>query len=268
MGAHQFHKTRKPAFAGTFYPGNADELRQMVKFCLAGAVPCAHACSLKAFILPHAGYLYSGAIAGAGYRCLEQQRDVIRRVVLVGPSHKVAFTGIAASEDNAFATPLGEVAVDEAASEAIQELPQVKLLEAAHANEHCLEVHLPFLQMILDNFKVVPLVVGDASEEEVGGVLDKLWGGPETRIIVSSDLSHYHGYALACRLDQDTASCIESLQPVMHEQACGAIPVNGLLHAARKHGLKAHAIDVRNSGDTAGDKTRVVGYGAFGFSER
>ena len=267
MSACRFNKVRPPAFAGSFYPANGEELRQLVQFCLAGGMQSVVKRSHKAFVLPHAGLIYSGPVAGSGYLCLERDRDVIQRVVLLGPSHRVAFTGIAVSEATAFATPLGEVPVDEAAVADILQLPQVRVLEAAHAREHSLEVHLPFLQVVLDHFKLVPLVVGDARAEEVNVALEKLWGGPETRFIISSDLSHFHDYALARRLDAETASCIEALQPVTTDQACGALPLNGLLHAARKHKFASHTIDLRNSGDTAGDRSRVVGYGAFAFGE-
>jgi AmmeMemoRadiSam system protein B len=266
MSARQFHKVRPPAFAGTFYPGDADELRQLVEICLAGACCLRSGESPKALVVPHAGYIYSGPVAGSGYLFLQRDRDVIRRVVLLGPSHRVAFEGLAVSEANAFATPLGEIPVDEEAVDEILALPQVRVMEAAHAREHSLEVHLPFLQMALANFKLVPLVVGDASEEDVSGVLEKLWGGPETRIVISSDLSHFHDYIHARRLDAETAARIGKLQPVAPGQACGALPLNGLLCSARKHHLSAHTIDLRNSGDTAGDHSRVVGYGAFTFT--
>jgi len=216
-------------------------------------------------VLPHAGYIYSGPIAGTGYRCLELERDVVRRIILLGPSHHVAFNGIAVSEASVFATPLGEVLVDVAAIGDILGFPQVRIMEAAHAHEHSLEVHLPFLQSVLNDFKLVPLVVGDAREEEVSAVLEKIWGGPETRIIVSSDLSHYYEYAMARQLDEETAVCIEKLQPLETVQACGAIPLNGLLRSARRHKLHSHIMDLRNSGDTAGNRGRVVGYGAFAF---
>jgi AmmeMemoRadiSam system protein B len=265
MSAHQFHKVRPPAFAGTFYPANPVELRELVEFCLAGAIRCQKQGSAKAFVLPHAGYVYSGPVAGSGYRCLELERNEIRRIILLGPSHRVAFHGLAVSEANAFATPLGEIPVDECVVADILELPQVQLLEAAHAREHSLEVHLPFLQVVLNQFALVPLVVGDATEEEISAVLEKLWGGHETRILISSDLSHYHDYLSARRLDEETAEQIERLEPVGVDQACGAIPLNGLLCAARKHGLHSHLLDLRSSGDTAGDRSRVVGYGAFAF---
>jgi len=219
-------------------------------------------------VLPHAGYVYSGPVAGTGYHCLEEDRDMVSRVVLLGPSHRVAFNGIAVSSANAFATPLGEIPVDEAAVAEILEVPQVQLLEAAHQHEHSLEVHLPFLQVVLNQFTLVPLVVGDATELEVSAVLDRLWGGMETRVLISSDLSHYHDYATARRLDEQTADQIEHLKPVATDQACGAFPLNGLLCSARKHGLHPHRLDLRNSGDTAGDRSRVVGYGAFAFCSR
>lgn len=218
---------------------------------------------LKALILPHAGYVYSGPVAGTGYRCLAAERDAIRRVVLLGPSHRVAFAGVALSAHHAFASPLGEVAVDVPATAALLGLPGVQWLEAAHADEHALEVHLPFLQMALAEFLLVPLVVGAASVATLSTVIEQLWDGPQTRIIVSSDLSHYHEYALARQLDGATAACIEKLQPLASAQACGAMPVNGLLDVARHHRLTAHTLDLRNSGDTAGHRASVVGYGAF-----
>jgi len=268
MTTRACHTVRPPAFAGTFYPAGAGELRRDVIFHLANAGPCAACGTPKALILPHAGYVYSGAVAAAGYRCLEAQRGAIRRVILLGPSHRLAFTGVALSAHFGFATPLGVVAVDEAACAALLELPQVNMLEQAHAHEHSLEVHLPFLQVVLADFQLVPLVVGAASAAVVSAVIEQLWGGVETRIIVSSDLSHYHDYVLARRLDATTAASIEQLQPLTSAQACGAMPVNGLLDAARRHRLIPQTLDLRNSGDTAGERERVVGYGAFGFCEK
>jgi MEMO1 family protein len=267
MSAHLCSKVRPAVFAGSFYPANADDLRQLVQFCLAGGMRPAVKRSHKAFILPHAGLMYSGPVAGSGYLCLERDRAEIQRVILLGPSHRVAFPGIAVSEATCFATPLGEVPVDESALADVMGLPGVRVLEAAHEHEHSLEVHLPFLQSVLGDFKLVPLVVGDAGEEEVGQLLEKLWGGPETRVIISSDLSHFYDYAVARRLDAETATRIEELQPVTPAQACGAFPLNGLLRLARQHRLTARSIDLRNSGDTAGNRSRVVGYGAFVFDE-
>jgi AmmeMemoRadiSam system protein B len=253
---------RPPAVAGMFYPGDAAELRRLVESCLEGK-PTPACVSAKAYILPHAGYVYSGPVAGTGYRQLRAERDHVRRVVLLGPSHRVAFPGVAVSRYTGFATPLGVVPVDRLAIERLRDLPQVFESDRAHQREHSIEVHLPFLQVALRDFQVVPLVVGDASEREVAEVLDRLWGGPETRIIISSDLSHYHDYASACRLDRETARRIEQLEPVSSEQACGAVPLDGLLHAARARGMILRTLDLRNSGDTAGPRDQVVGYGAF-----
>jgi AmmeMemoRadiSam system protein B len=257
-----FSNPRRPAVAGLFYPDDPKALRQMVDGFLEEA-PAPAGEAYKAFILPHAGYLYSGPVAGTGYRCLCVEPDRVRRVVLLGPAHRVAFRGMAISSHDAFATPLGRVAVDEAAIESIRDLPQVVELDQAHEREHSLEVHVPFLQVSLREFQLVPLVVGDARAVEVAEVLDRLWGGDETCIIISSDLSHYHTYERACGLDRETARRIEGLDPVSPEQACGAVPLNGLLHVARNRGMTWQLLDLRNSGDTAGPRDRVVGYGAF-----
>ena len=206
--------------------------------------------------------------AGNVYARLGRARETVRRVVLLGPSHHVAFRGLAASRAEFFETPLGRIAVDTRALAELADLPQVQVLDAAHAREHSLEVHLPFLQVALRDFQLVPLVVGDATAAEVAQVLERLWGGPETLIVVSSDLSHYHDYATARRLDRETSRFIQDLSPVpLHgEQACGCRPVSGLLQAARDHGLQARLLDLRSSGDTAGPRDRVVGYGAYAFA--
>jgi AmmeMemoRadiSam system protein B len=219
----------------------------------------------KAIIAPHAGYIYSGPIAATAYARLQPGRDVIRRVVLLGPSHRVAFHGLAVSSAGAFATPLGEISVDRTAIEALLQLPFVHLVDQAHALEHSLEVHLPFLQEVLDRFSLVPIVVGDADPPQVAEVLDLLWDGDETVIVISSDLSHYHDYATAKRMDRATSEAIEALRPedIGYEDACGRLPVSGLLLAARARGLKLKTVDLRNSGDTAGAKDSVVGYGAY-----
>ena len=222
----------------------------------------------KAVIAPHAGYIYSGSIAASAYARLESVRARIRRVVLLGPVHRVPIRGLALPAAEALATPLGEVLLDTEAVRSIKHLPQVTVSAEAHAHEHSLEVHLPFLQATLDNWKIVPLAVGDATPQEVAEVLDLLWGGPETLIVVSSDLSHYQPYRDAQALDRSTAQAILDLsQNVSHTQACGGTPVNGLALAARQHGLTPRLLDLRNSGDTAGDRRQVVGYGAFGFYE-
>jgi len=223
----------------------------------------------KAIIAPHAGYIYSGPIAASVYALLAPARGLIERVVLLGPTHRVAVRGLALPGVSAFATPLGTVDIDHASVEALRQLPQVVVSPEAHALEHSLEVHVPFLQAILGKFALVPLAVGRAQRHEVAEVLDRLWGGAETLIVVSSDLSHYLPYPDAQALDRATAKAILELSAdISHEQACGATPVTGLTLAARQRGLQAELIDLRNSGDTAGDKNRVVGYGAFAFYDR
>ena len=257
-------RIRQPAVAGLFYPEAPAALHallvQMLDAAADGPAP-------KAVIAPHAGYVYSGPVAASAYARLRDATGHIRRVVLLGPSHRVGFRGLAASSAEAFVTPLGSVAIDgEAVREALA-LPQVQTLDEAHATEHSLEVHLPFLQEVLGEFSLVPLVVGEASPEEVAQVLDLLWGGAETLIVVSSDLSHYHDYGTARDLDARTSRAIEEgrLQDIHYEDACGRNPISGLLYAARQHGLHGRTIDLRNSGDTAGPRDQVVGYGSYVF---
>ena len=259
---------RFPAVAGQFYPENPKDLRTMVNGFLAAAKILSDKIP-KAIIAPHAGYPYSGPIAGSAYACLARGRDRFRRVVLLGPSHFVALSGLAASSASVFQSPLGPIPVDEEALARVRALPQVRTLDAAHQREHSLEVHLPFLQIALGEFKLIPLVVGDAAPDEVAVVLNELWGGGETCIVVSSDLSHYHDYRTAQQMDRETARSIESLnwQTLGSDQACGCQPIRGLLWAAKERGLRGRAVDLRNSGDTAGGRDRVVGYGAFVFME-
>jgi AmmeMemoRadiSam system protein B len=223
----------------------------------------------KALIVPHAGYVYSGAIAAAAYRRLAAGCEDIARVVLLGPAHRVALHGLAVPTSDRFATPLGDVAVDRAAVACALELPQVSESDSAHALEHALEVQLPFLQTLLPAFRLVPLAVGDATAAQVAEVIERLWDGPQTLIVVSSDLSHYHSYDVARAIDRSSAQTVLTLSPTLtFSQACGALPINGLLTVARRHGMQAELLDLRNSGDTAGDKARVVGYGSFAFSEQ
>jgi AmmeMemoRadiSam system protein B/AmmeMemoRadiSam system protein A len=260
---------RPPAVAGTFYPASAPELSREIDALLADAEPAARGQRApKAIIAPHAGYIYSGPTAAAVYALLAPARAAITRVVLLGPVHRVPVRGLALPEATILATPLGNVEIDTAAVAALRTLPQITISAAAHAQEHSLEVQLPFLQTMLDNFTVVPLAVGDATAGEVAQVLDTLWGGAETLIVISSDLSHYLAYRDAQAVDRVTAQAILDLRTdIAHEQACGGTPVNGLLQAARKRRLVPRLIDLRNSGDTAGDRNRVVGYGAFAFDE-
>jgi MEMO1 family protein len=260
-------RVRSAAVAGRFYPQDPRELSAEVEAHLAAAraqpmgVP-------KAAIAPHAGYMFSGPIAGSVYACLAAGRDTIRRVVLLGPAHHAVFPGLAASSAEAFASPLGLVPIDEEALAAIRSLPQVTTLDAAHAEEHSLEVQLPFLQKVFSEFKLVPLLVGDAAPSEVSEVIEKLWGGGETCVIVSSDLSHYREYPAAQEMDRAAAKAVETMdgRRLSGEMACGCRPIRGLLLAAKAHGLHCHTVDLRNSGDTSGRRDRVVGYGGFIFT--
>ena len=255
---------RPAAVAGLFYPDDAVELRALLQRLMAenqatGPAP-------KALIAPHAGYVYSGPIAACAYNSVAPLADAIRRVVLLGPAHRVALRGLALPSVDAFRTPLGDIPLDHAAIALIEGLPQVGCSNHAHQLEHSLEVHLPFLQTLLGQFKLVPLVVGWAHPGEVAQALETLWGGMETLIVISSDLSHYYPYDMARELDEDTAQRIEAgLVPIKGRQACGAYPINGLLIAARAHNLRIKRLDLRNSGDTAGTRERVVGYGAWGL---
>lgn len=259
-------RRRPPAVAGTFYPADPDVLAAQVDHLVptdaTGPTP-------KALIVPHAGYAYSGPVAGRGYATLGAGRDRIERVVLLGPAHRVPLRGLATTSVDQWVTPLGSVSVDDGARQAVLALPSVEVDDRAHAAEHSLEVHLPFLQRTLRGFTLLPLVVGHADEETVAAVLDTVWGGPETLIVVSTDLSHYRDHATASILDRRTADAITAGHPetIRPDDACGVHPVRGLLVAARRHGLRARLIDLRNSGDTSGPRDRVVGYGAFALTE-
>jgi len=262
---------RPSSVAGLFYPDDPKLLESEVRGFLAAAEPAQAEPQLspKALIVPHAGYRYSGPIAAAAYRLLESRRREIKRVILLGPSHRVALTGLGASSAEVFETPLGDVRLDREAIEKVLRLPQVSIDDDAHAEEHSLEVQLPFLQCLLEDFSLVPFSVGDASGEDVAEVLEQLWGGDETLIVISSDLSHFHGYREAQARDAETTRAIEALEPsrLDWESACGRVPVRGLLLTARRKHLAAHTLDVRNSGDTQGGRDRVVGYGAWAFVE-
>ncbi len=262
--------TRPPAVAGSFYPASADELSRDVRHFLDIAAPDRSGeATPKVLIAPQAGYVYSGSIAASAYARVTSLANCIDRVVLLGPAHRVHVQGLALPATTRFETPLGTISIDQAAAATALTLPQVVVSDEAHAQEHSLEVHLPFMQHVLGDFKLVPFVVGSATPEEVAEVLDALWGGTETLIVISSDLSHFLPYQRACAIDEFTAETILHLTPQLsHEQACGATPINGLLVAARARGLEPQLLDLRNSGDTAGDKSRVVGYASFAFHER
>lgn len=258
---------RTAAVAGSFYPAEPHALQQMINEMLAAATSSGDV--PKVIIAPHAGYIYSGPVAASVYKLLLPAHATLTRVILLGPSHRVPLEGIATSSAAFYATPLGDVRIDIAAIQHIASLPRVQQLDIAHAHEHSLEVHIPFLQTVLDDFSLVPLVVGDADAEDVAGVIDALWGGDETLLVISSDLSHYHDYASAKSLDKATSDAIVHLRShdIGYEDACGRNPVCGMLEVARQRGLRVKTIDLRNSGDTAGPRDRVVGYGAYAFYE-
>ena len=260
---------RPAAVAGQFYPGDTKELDAAVQFYLSnasqktGPVP-------KAIIAPHAGFIYSGPMAAEAYATLQPARETITRVILLGPCHRVALQGLGLPSVDSFQTPLGDIPIDKAAAAQILDLPQVQIFDATHELEHSLEVHLPFLQVVLDEFTLVPLVVGSASAEQVAQVLDQLWGGPETAIVISSDLSHYLEYGTAQQMDNNTSRAIENLDyaDIGRDQACGRIPISGLLALAKHRGMEVKTLGVCNSGDTAGTKDKVVGYGSWAFWEK
>ena len=259
---------RPPAVAGTFYPSDPDVLRAEIRRAFDEAVPVTlPAVAPAGLIVPHAGYVYSGPIAASAYQRLEPAHHTIRRVVVLGPAHRVPLRGLGLSSADAWETPLGLVPLDRAAAAIVESLPGVEFNDRAHGPEHSLEVQLPFLQTVLDDFALVPLVVGDATPDEVVSVLDALWTGPDTLVVVSTDLSHYHRYDEAVEIDTRTVSHIAAREPaeIGDRDACGARPLRGLLAAATARDAAVIPLDVRNSGDTAGGRERVVGYGAFGI---
>lgn len=259
---------RPAAVAGKFYPGARAQLAADVRALLGALGASGERSQPKALIVPHAGYVYSGSIAARAYARLLPGRESIRRVVLLGPAHHVALRGLALPAEDAFETPLGRVPVDREALARLRTLPQVSENPAAHASEHSLEVQLPFLQSVLESFSIVPLVVGNASPEEVEAALELVWGGAETLIVVSSDLSHYQPYDVARERDRLTIAAVLALEGTLdREQACGSAPINGFVRCAKKHALAPELLDLRNSGDIAGDKSRVVGYGAISFAK-
>jgi AmmeMemoRadiSam system protein B len=265
--AKQGASVRPAAVAGRFYPGNPQRLRAEVAGLLAGA-PAYTGSRVEALIAPHAGYVYSGKVAAAAFAAVRAIAETVRRVVVIGPAHYVALRGIAVATVDAFETPLGQVALDRDAIAAIADLPALVQADAPHAPEHALEVELPFLQMLLGRFELVPLLVGDAAPQEVADVLARLWDGPRTLPVISSDLSHYHDYETARLLDLATATLIArgDWSQLGARNACGFLPVAGLLVEAARRGLKAQCLSLFNSGDTAGDRASVVGYGAWAFA--
>jgi AmmeMemoRadiSam system protein B len=279
-------RIRPAAVAGSFYPAAPETLRATVERLLAEAAEAGEAGEAdgggggaagagrrapKAVIAPHAGYVYSGPTAAVAFRALAARPadgGTVRKIALLGPSHRVPVRGLALPGAEGFATPLGVVPVDREGAGAALRLPQVLVQPEAHAREHSLEVELPFLQVLFPEAEVLPLTVGRASPEEVAEVIERVWGDDDTAIVVSSDLSHYLPYAEARRVDEATARQVVACEGALDgAQACGAVAINGLLAVARRRRLHAELLDLRSSGDTAGDRDQVVGYGAFGFWE-
>jgi len=256
--------TRSAAVAGMFYAADPQQLSAEILHFLKQQ-PDSDSVTPKAIIAPHAGYIYSGPIAASAYHLFAGKAEKIKQVILLGPSHRVAFRGIATSRADYFETPLGKIKTNRSLSELAESLPFVNSYDAAHQDEHSLEVQLPFLQTVLNDFELTPLVVGDCDAQDVAQLLELLWGDEHTLIVISSDLSHYHSYQSAIDLDTQTSLAIEHLQPekIHYEDACGRNPLNGLLTIAKQKKLHVKTLDLRNSGDTAGDKNKVVGYGAY-----
>jgi MEMO1 family protein len=254
---------RLPAVAGLFYPNDPQELRTAVRQYLKGAQAVDLPSPPRAFIVPHAGYVYSGSVAAWSYALIAAQRHIIRRVVLIGPSHYVRLRGAAVPAADAFRTPLGDIPIDQDGKRRVRVSCDVGESDAPHAMEHSLEVHLPFLQETLGDFTLLPIVVGSAPAPYLSSILGQVWDG-QTLLLASSDLSHYHPYARAQAIDADTNRCILNREPILSgDQACGAVAINGLLQAAIERGLQVRELKRLNSGDTAGDRSRVVGYGAY-----
>ena len=261
-------RVRAPAVAGLFYPQDAAELHRLVTTYIEACPNAGPARQPKALIVPHAGYLYSGAVAGCAYRVLRDCGAPIRHVVLVGPSHRVPMRGLAVTSLDYFSTPLGQVPIDGLGRQRLRELGLVGISDAPHATEHSLEVQLPFLQAVLGEFDLLPIATGHVPRGLVARALEAAWNGPETLIVVSSDLSHHHTSAEAQKLDDETTrSILERRGDLTDEQACGARGINGLIQIAQRRGLAVELLDQRNSGDTAGDRSRVVGYGSYAVYE-
>lgn len=256
---------RPTAVAGSFYPGDPNKLELQLEQLLSEAQVKAVWSDrrLRGLILPHAGYMFSGPVAAIGYKLLAQQAKNFKCILLLGPSHRVPLRGIALPNHSHFRTPLGDIPLDTDALKFLQRFDTVHVLPAAHALEHSLEVHLPFLQQVMGEFLLIPIVVGEMPAATLAAVIDKLWD-EDTLLLISSDLSHYLPYKEATTQDQQTSELIEQCETNLNgEQACGCNPINGTLKLVSKRKLKVEILDYRNSGDTAGSKDQVVGYGAY-----
>ena len=256
-------KVRPAAVAGLFYESDPAALREQVSGLLAAVEPGQHPLP-RALIVPHAGYIYSGSTAALAYARLRSLRGKLRRILLFGPAHRVYLQGMAVPGVEAFNTPLGNVALDRRAIETLLALPDVSVSDEAHEKEHSLEVQLPFLQCVLDDFQLVPVVVGQSDPDQVARAIELLWRGEETLLLVSTDLSHFHHYEQAARLDRLTCErLLAGASDLAGDEACGARALNGLMRTRAAKELELELLQLCNSGDTAGDRRRVVGYGAL-----
>lgn len=260
---------RAPAVAGTFYPSDPTKLASMIDAMLRNAEVTRPGVPPKAIVVPHAGFVYSGPVAASGYASLVPRPRRVTRVVVIGPAHRVAVDGLALPAANAFATPLGELAIDDELRAKVASHDHVVVDDRAHAGEHSIEVQLPFLQRIIGDFSLLPLVAGRCPAETVANVLELVWGGDETLIVVSSDLSHYENYASATAHDEATAAAIVAaeVEAIGSQDACGVVGLRGLMTLARRQGASLRLLDLRCSGDTSGPRDRVVGYGAFALAD-
>jgi len=258
------HHVRPPAVAGMFYPGAPLALAAMVDGFLAGA-PTHDGAPPPAIQVPHAGYVYSGSIAALGFAAW--RGAAIEHVVIIGPTHRVGVRALALPDADAMATPLGDVPIWQAGVAVAGESPNVVVSAAVHAEEHALEVQLPFLQRLLPEVDVLPLAAGWVTPEQTAEVLESLWGTPGMGVVISSDLSHYHPYDEARAIDAATIEDVLALRQVDHDQACGATGLDAMMLVAARHGLTPRLLGACNSGDTAGDKRQVVGYCSFAFDE-
>jgi len=254
--------------AGAFYPAEQDALKAEISEAFRQSVLAEPGPLPKALVVPHAGYVYSGPIAASAFSLLEPLRHKTKRVVLMGPSHRVYLDGIGVTSADVWDTPLGRVTIDNDFRSTMLDLPWMQVDDRAHAPEHSLEVEVPFLQTVLDEFTLLPLVVGETKPSEVADTIDAVWDTPDTIIVVSTDLSHYLPHNEAVTRDTATARQIVAMEPtrIDDHDACGCRPLRGLLLSARQRGLTVRQLDLRNSGDTAGDRERVVGYGAFAIA--
>jgi len=273
---NQSQKIRHPAVASMFYPGKPADLLNSVRKYLSDADAEQSTVkfkndenSVRALIVPHAGYIYSGKIAASAYQLLQRNKYHFKRVLLLGPAHRLCLQGAAFPNEEVFETPLGSIILDKTRMKKLAaEFSWISFNEKAHAEEHSLEVQLPFLQETIADFELLPLVVGEMDSLQIAEMIQQFSTDLETLIVISTDLSHFHNYQTAYEKDALTANAIELLEPqkISSEDACGVYPLRGALVAALQNKWKIHRMGLCNSGDTTGDYGRVVGYGAWALT--